>query len=201
MLAIDTFLKSQEEDQGMNEEVHDVWVGDFNRHSPMWDAPSNSQLFTAEANRKADKLISMAVNWNMVMALPTFDAEIWYPGINILPGKPNKRGSVGVTNKIASIQRRASKFITGALSTTAGDILDIHAHILPVDLLFQKSSSGQPPGSAAYLRSILQKHNSPMHHLFLDEGSHVLGHFSLAPPIPRHGIELVQSRFPHPAAA
>ncbi|KAF8218529.1 hypothetical protein L208DRAFT_1350502, partial [Tricholoma matsutake] len=32
----------------------------------------------------------------------------------------------------------AAKLITGSLSTTAGDVLDIHANLLPIDLLYHK---------------------------------------------------------------
>jgi hypothetical protein len=48
------------------------------------------------------------------------------------------KGSVAITNKLWSIQWNVAKVITGGLSTVAGDISDIHAFILPVDLLFQK---------------------------------------------------------------
>src|SRR6202042_842351 len=36
------------------------------------------------------------------------------------------------------VQCKVAKTITGGLSTTAGDILDIHAYILPINLLFCK---------------------------------------------------------------
>jgi hypothetical protein len=40
--------------------------------------------------------------------------------------------SVKVTNKLHSVQRKVAKAITGGLSTTAGDILDVHSFILPI---------------------------------------------------------------------
>ena len=52
------------------------------------------------------------------------------------PGKT--KGSVSITNKLRSIQRKVTKSITGGLSTTARDVMDMHAYILPVDLLFSK---------------------------------------------------------------
>lgn len=52
------------------------------------------------------------------------------------PGKT--KGSVSITNKLCSIQRKVTKSITGGLSTTARDVMDMHAYILPVDLLFSK---------------------------------------------------------------
>ena len=47
-------------------------------------------------------------------------------------------GSVGITAKLHSVQQKVAKAITGGLSTTAGDILNVHSFILPVDLLFNK---------------------------------------------------------------
>ena len=41
-----------------------------------------------------------------------------------------------IINKLASIQHKVAITITGAMHTMAGDIVDIHADILPVDLLF-----------------------------------------------------------------
>jgi hypothetical protein len=48
------------------------------------------------------------------------------------------KGSVAITNKLHSIQCKVAISITGGLSSTAGDILDVHAFILPIDLLFCK---------------------------------------------------------------
>jgi hypothetical protein len=36
------------------------------------------------------------------------------------------------------MQRKVAKSITGGLSTTAGNILDVHAYIFPLDLLMCK---------------------------------------------------------------
>ncbi|KAG5727341.1 hypothetical protein E4T56_gene12120 [Termitomyces sp. T112] len=51
----------------------------------------------------------------------------------------NKRlGSIAMTNKLLPSQRQAAKTTMGALHTTAGDVLDLHANLLPVYLLFYK---------------------------------------------------------------
>ena len=68
----------------------------------------------------------------------TYRAEVWYTPLHWPAGAKNMRGSVKVTNKLRSVQRKVAKAITGGLSTTAGDILDVHSYILPVDLLFNK---------------------------------------------------------------
>lgn len=115
------------------------------------------------------------------VAIPaiTYAADIWYIGLH----RPNidgkTLGSVGATNKLKSIQCRAAKYITGALSTTAGDIMDIHTHILPVNLLFPKVlfrsaaciaslPRTHPLFSIAQqtARQYVRHHHSPLHYLF-----------------------------------
>jgi hypothetical protein len=76
--ALNRYLLTSESDQRTTEspEPDDIWLGDFNRHSPMWDEARNSQLFTRAALREAQRLIDLAVTWNMHMALR--------PGVNTL---------------------------------------------------------------------------------------------------------------------
>lgn len=73
----------------------------------------------------------------LTVAVPafTYAADVWYTGIRKPPGALKASGSVAVTKKLVTIQRRAAKHITGALSTTAGDVLDTHAYLFPIDLL------------------------------------------------------------------
>ncbi|PPQ78944.1 hypothetical protein CVT25_002395, partial [Psilocybe cyanescens] len=47
-----------------------IWAGDFNSHHPLWDRDEDHRLFTAEATRRADKIIAIAADENMQMALP-----------------------------------------------------------------------------------------------------------------------------------
>lgn len=68
----------------------------------------------------------------------TYAANVWYTGIYKPLGRGKMRGSVFITNKLCTMQRRTAKFITGVLSTRARDAMDTHAYILPVDLLFHK---------------------------------------------------------------
>ena len=53
-------------------------------------------------------------------------------------GSKNKVGSAAVIAKLTSIQRRAALAITGAMRTTATDVLDAHANLLPMRLLIEK---------------------------------------------------------------
>ena len=47
-----------------------IWLGDFNRHHPLWDAPEDHRLFTTANLDAASQLISLLENHNMEMALP-----------------------------------------------------------------------------------------------------------------------------------
>ncbi len=47
-----------------------IWAGDFNRHHPLWDRDEDTHLFTAQATRAAERLISLLAEHDMEMALP-----------------------------------------------------------------------------------------------------------------------------------
>src|SRR5271155_4343362 len=50
----------------------DIWLGDFNRHSPWWEDPSNSHLFTNRNLDDAQILIDLLSDYNMDLALPQY---------------------------------------------------------------------------------------------------------------------------------
>ena len=50
--------------------VHTLWVGDFNRHHPYWDDPRDTCLFTNEAIKAAELLIEAVAEAGLEMALP-----------------------------------------------------------------------------------------------------------------------------------
>jgi hypothetical protein len=52
-------------------EVHIIWVGDFNRHHPLWNSPKDMQLFTNEAMDTAEKLIEAIMDTGLELALPS----------------------------------------------------------------------------------------------------------------------------------
>lgn len=57
--------------QGLpDEQIHNIWLGDFNRHHPHWDAPSDNRLFTPIATERAEKLIRAVANAGLDLALP-----------------------------------------------------------------------------------------------------------------------------------
>ena len=49
-----------------------MWMGEFNRHHPLWDEPQNAHLFTTQNLELAQPLLNMLGWHNMKMALPPF---------------------------------------------------------------------------------------------------------------------------------
>ena len=47
-----------------------VWLGDFNRHHPLWDSPADTRLFTPANIEAASFLIDLTETYEMEMALP-----------------------------------------------------------------------------------------------------------------------------------
>ena len=57
-------------------EIGDIWLGDFNRHSPWWEDASNSRLFTNGNLEEAQILIDLLSDHNMDLALPQYTPTI-----------------------------------------------------------------------------------------------------------------------------
>ena len=51
--------------------AHVLWVGDFNRHHPYWDDPSDTRLFTNDALKAANRLIEVVADAGLELALPS----------------------------------------------------------------------------------------------------------------------------------
>ena len=49
---------------------HIIWLGDFNRHHPVWDNANDTRLFTDEALTSAERLIEAIADAGLEMALP-----------------------------------------------------------------------------------------------------------------------------------
>lgn len=67
--SLQQYLLHAEHDHLTGGALNDIWLGDFNLHSPLWDEPRNNHLFTPAATRNAQRLIDMAASWDMHMAL------------------------------------------------------------------------------------------------------------------------------------
>jgi Endonuclease-reverse transcriptase len=52
------------------ENHHMVWAGNFNRHHPLWDRDEDIHLFTRQAMRDVEGLISLLTDFEMEMTLP-----------------------------------------------------------------------------------------------------------------------------------
>ena len=48
-----------------------IWLGDFNRHHPLWDDPNDDRLFTTEAIHAAEELIEAIADIGLELALPS----------------------------------------------------------------------------------------------------------------------------------
>jgi ribonuclease HI/endonuclease/exonuclease/phosphatase family metal-dependent hydrolase len=68
----------------------------------------------------------------------TYAVDVWYTPV-LSPRQGRRTGSVGITQKIASVQRTAGLAITGALRSTATDSIDALANLLPADLMMRKA--------------------------------------------------------------
>jgi ribonuclease HI len=115
------------------------------------------------------------------VAIPKFSyaADVWYTPIHRPEGKKKARGSVSVVRKLTSLQRIATIAITGAMRTTATDTLEVHANIMPVELLLlnvcyraalrmaslpESHPLHKPVRSCA--RRLVKRHPSPLHTLY-----------------------------------
>ena len=68
----------------------------------------------------------------------TYAADIWcVPVIHTTRGAKATR-LVGVTKRLESIQQIAVTAISGALLTTATDIMEAHTNLLPTELLMHR---------------------------------------------------------------
>jgi len=90
----------------------------------------------------------------------TYAAGVWYTLIDEWAGRMNRCGSVGVTNRLASLQSLASIAITGALHMNAMDTLEIHTGILPMQLLMHKVCHREA------LRITVLPSSHPLHEIF-----------------------------------
>jgi ribonuclease HI len=130
------------------------------------------------------------------VAIPkiTYAADVWYTPTYWKEGMSRCQGSVGVTKRLASLQRIATVAITGALRTTATDVLDIHANVLPVALMMRKICYRAAVRLATLPRShplrplfiirskrFIKTHRSPLHELARLLGPHTANLETISP--------------------
>ena len=75
-----------------------------------------------------------------VVAIPKmpYMANVWYMLVHKVEGGKKKSDMVGFSQRMAMVQRLATMAIMGMLWTMAMEVLDLHADLLPVNLLIHK---------------------------------------------------------------
>ena len=75
-----------------------------------------------------------------VVAMPSFTyaADVWFTPACRDTGDERFRGSIGTARKLTMVQRMATAAVTGALCTSASDIMEAHANLMPIELLLNK---------------------------------------------------------------
>lgn len=69
--TLDAHLQAcQENPTAEDDDNRMIWLGDFNRHHPLWDELRNEHLFTHANLNAAEQLIELAAQYDMEMALP-----------------------------------------------------------------------------------------------------------------------------------
>lgn len=113
-----------------------------------------------------------------------YAVDVWGAGlVKKGKGKKNKgRGVRGFASKMARVQRMAAILITGGMRTTATDVLDAHANLLPFQQLLWKvcccatlRMAMLPPTHPLYaeLRKAVRqrkRHRTPVHELLREFG-------------------------------
>ena len=109
----------------------------------------------------------------------TYTSDVWYIPPFKLAHKRNLLGSASATKLLCSIQGQAAQFITGRFRGTAFNVLEAHAYIPPIDLLFWKTQmnaathictlpTNHPLSTITQCaaRCFINRHCSPLHYLF-----------------------------------
>lgn len=107
-----------------------------------------------------------------------YAADVWLTPQHSIPGRKKQYGSVGMIRKLARVQHQAGLMIMGAMRTTASDVLDAHANLLPFHLLADKTIFRAAthlctlPATHPLYKHIkkairyVKRHHSPLHEIF-----------------------------------
>jgi len=58
-------LRKNAQERGTGSHPRIVWLGNFNRHHPLWDEGRNAHLFTRSNLEKAQEIIDLAANYDL----------------------------------------------------------------------------------------------------------------------------------------
>jgi len=64
------YMRKKARERSPRHPTHVIWMGDFNRHHPMWDKSRNTHLFTRANLEKAQIIIDAMANYDLQMILP-----------------------------------------------------------------------------------------------------------------------------------
>ncbi|KAF8224631.1 DNase I-like protein [Tricholoma matsutake] len=67
---ISAYMRDRERQRHTAGPLHTIWLGDFNRHHPLWDEARNTHLFTTQNLDLTQPLLNMLGRHNMKMVLP-----------------------------------------------------------------------------------------------------------------------------------
>src|ERR1700690_398983 len=70
MKAVDGYMKGAGHHRDTRAPLRYVWLGDFNRHSPLWDEERNGHLFTRAHLDAAERMMDVTARYGMTMVLP-----------------------------------------------------------------------------------------------------------------------------------
>jgi len=69
-----------------------------------------------------------------------YAADLWFTPTFRDGSDTLQHGPIGVARRLTTVQRIAALAITGAMKTTATDlVLEVHANLLPISLLLQNT--------------------------------------------------------------
>ncbi len=114
------------------------------RELTLWDSKKSNghnTIVMTLTSGVMPKLLTLApLPWKMrltyiFIAIPRilYAADVFLnPQRRMKKKRKDGKSSIRTVNCLASIQRKAAILITGAMHTTAADVLDIHANLLPM---------------------------------------------------------------------
>ena len=126
--------------------------------------------------------INSTILWQYLLS-HTHPTYIWYIPPFKRPHSQKSNSSVSDTKSLQSIQGTVARYITGGIRGTAYDILEAHANLPPVNLLFRRVQFRAasrictlPPRHPLYpiachtAARFVRSHRSPLHYLFFITG-------------------------------
>jgi ribonuclease HI len=103
-----------------------IWAGDFNRHHPLWEDPSNEHLLTSSYIDKAEPLIHLLIDFDMNLTLPTAITTFQSATTGNWTRPDNVFHSENLTDHIISCQIRPELRSPGADHLPIETIIDLN---------------------------------------------------------------------------